>query len=509
MPLHVGSRIGPYEVNGLLGEGGMGQVFRARDTRLHREVALKVLPDGLAADPDRVARFAQEARALAALNHSGIAAIYGLEEAHGTHALVLELVPGPTLEDRLARGPIPVAEALRLAEGIAAALEAAHEQGIVHRDLKPANLKIRDDGTVKVLDFGLAKALRPAGAEASAPLASDAATLAATRPGAILGTVAYMSPEQARAEPVDTRTDVWSFGCVLYEMLTGRRPFHGSSAPEILANLLKEEPDFAALPAGTPPLVRRLLRRCLEKDRRLRLRHIGDARADLRDSLSPSGATLAMSPAAADVPAAPARAGRLRAMAAALLATAAAAGFAGWQLASRGRAEAPPPEIVSFEIAGLPGAGFERTIAISPDGARVVHAGSDGLALRELVRSNVVAREWGGAKAPFFSPDGRWVGSFSGFTVELWRIPVGGGAPIKVANLGVDARLYGASWGADDRIVFATTLGLHRVPADGGVPELLVGPDTEAGELYFGWPEILPGGRTVLFSVVLRGTAQV
>ena len=262
----------------------MGQVYRATDTKLRRDVALKILPDEFAVDPERLSRFEREAHTLAALNHSGIAAIYGIEEFEGTLALVLELVSGPTLEDLIARHPIPVAEALRLAIGIAAAVEAAHERGIIHRDLKPANIKIQDDGTVKVLDFGIAKALSVDSRHAQA-IESDAPTQTATAPGVILGTAAYMSPEQARGMPVDERTDVWAFGCILFEMLTGRRPFAGAHFTDVLANVLKEEPDYSELPADTPPLTRRLLRRCLEKDRRDRLRHIGDARADLRDSL--------------------------------------------------------------------------------------------------------------------------------------------------------------------------------------------------------------------------------
>ena len=307
MSLTLGSRVGPYEVTATLGAGGMGEVYRARDTKLHRDVALKILPDIFAADPERLARFEREARVLASLNHPNIAAIHGFEESSDTHALVLELVEGPTLADRLAGiatdvgralsgspgGPhsvratgLPVDEALSIAKQIADALAAAHEHGVVHRDLKPANIKVRDDGTVKVLDFGLAKVLEDVGrvpmtghpgpgpaAQDPAEVAtySPALSVAATRAGVILGTAAYMAPEQARGKPVDKRTDIWAFGCVLFEMLTGKRVFAGDGISDVLARVLEREPDWAALPPNIPPPIRTLLKRCLEKDRRKRI----------------------------------------------------------------------------------------------------------------------------------------------------------------------------------------------------------------------------------------------
>jgi serine/threonine protein kinase len=279
MALTPGTRIGSYEVVALLGEGGMGQVYRARDGKLNREVALKILPELFTADPDRLARFRREAQVLASLNHPHIAQIYGFEDSGATHALVLELVPGQTLADRLAAGPLPLAEALLIARQIADSLAAAHDAGVIHRDLKPANIKVTDDGIVKVLDFGLAKAM----ATGSVTSSSDVSSLTMTSPamtqmGMILGTAAYMSPEQARGKTVDRRADVWAFGCVLYEMLTGRRAFAGDEVTDVLAAVLKESPALDALPAGSPPQIRRLLRRCFEKDRARRLDSLSVAR---------------------------------------------------------------------------------------------------------------------------------------------------------------------------------------------------------------------------------------
>ena len=283
MPLAPGTSLGHYDVTALLGEGGMGQVWQATDTQLNRQVALKILPDAFAADPDRLARFTREAQILASLNHPNIAAIYGIEEAEGTRALVLELVEGPTLADRIAKGPIPVDEALPIAKQIAEALEAAHEAGVIHRDLKPANIKVRDDGTVKVLDFGLAKALQPD--PEGDPSQSPTLTAAATQMGVIMGTAAYMSPEQAVGKSVDKRGDIWSFGVVLFEMLIGQRVFTGETVSHVLGAVLQVEPRWDALPASSPPPLMALLRRCLQKERKERLQHIGDARLELKDAL--------------------------------------------------------------------------------------------------------------------------------------------------------------------------------------------------------------------------------
>jgi serine/threonine protein kinase/tetratricopeptide (TPR) repeat protein len=292
MPLSPGTRLGPYEIVAAIGAGGMGEVYRARDTKLHREVAIKVLPDMLANDPERLARFSREAQVLAALNHPNIAHIHGFEDSTGVPALVMELVEGPTLADRIARGPIPLDEALSIAKQIAEALEGAHERGIIHRDLKPANIKLTRDGTVKVLDFGLARAVSSVTAGADLPQAS-VETIAGTRDGMLLGTAPYMSPEQARAQPVDKRTDIWAFGCVLFELLTGRSPFAGATMSDTIAAILEREPEWNALPDVTPAPIGRLLRRCLEKDARHRLRDSGDARIEIDEALAePRGGPL-------------------------------------------------------------------------------------------------------------------------------------------------------------------------------------------------------------------------
>jgi hypothetical protein len=289
MPIRTGARLGPYEIVGPLGAGGMGVVYRARDTRLQRDIAIKTLPEAFAADPDRLSRFAREAQLLALLNHPNIAAIYGIEESDGNRALLLELVEGETLADQVAKAPLPIDEALAIARQIAAALEAAHDRGIIHRDLKPANIKLTPTGTVKILDFGLAKALDPADAAAGDPAESPTLTARATELGLILGTAAYMSPEQARGKPVDRRADIWAFGAVLYEMLSGRRAFEGQDTTEVIANVITREPDWTALPANVPPSVLRLLRRCLQKDPARRLNHIGDARLELDEASTPAG----------------------------------------------------------------------------------------------------------------------------------------------------------------------------------------------------------------------------
>src|SRR5687768_4719414 len=291
MPLQPGSRIGSYEIIGALGAGGMGEVYRARDSKLGREVALKVLPEAFASDHDRIARFEREAQVLASLNHPHIAHIHGFERSQDSRALVMELVEGPTLADRLRAGPIPLDEALAIARQIAEALEAAHERGIIHRDLKPANIKVTDEGIVKVLDFGLAKAIEPA-VTGAAVSQSPTLSIHATQAGIVLGTAAYMSPEQARGKPADARADIWAFGVVLFEMLAGRSPFEGEEITDIVASVLKTEPQWNRLPRDLPASVDRLLRRCLQKDRRQRLQHIGDARLELADATGGDVSTL-------------------------------------------------------------------------------------------------------------------------------------------------------------------------------------------------------------------------
>ena len=378
MALSPGARLGPYDVTAKLGEGGMGEVYRARDTKLDRDVALKVLPQAFTQDPDRLARFEREAKVLASLNHPNIGHIYGLEEAEGTRALVLELVEGPTLADIIKRGPISLDEALPIAKQIAEALEAAHEAGVIHRDLKPANIKVKADGTVKVLDFGLAKALE--GNSGDDP--SESPTQTATAAGVIMGTPAYMSPEQAAGRPVDKRSDIWSFGVVLFEMLTGQRLFTGETASHVLAAVLRVEPTWDALPAPTPQPLRKLLRRCLEKQRKRRLRDIGDALTDLDEALTAHPETGGTPPALVPRPGGWSQA--LPWIAGVLLAI--VTGLTVWSLA--GQPDRPTDTVrLAITLPGIaPSGGYEtgrvggaHDFALSPDGTKVVYRGQDDL----------------------------------------------------------------------------------------------------------------------------------
>ena len=501
MSLNPGTRLGVYEVTAKIGEGGMGEVYQARDTTLDRDVALKVLPEAFTADPDRLARFQREAKVLASLNHPNIGAIYGLEAAGDTQALVLELIEGPTLADRIAEGPIPVDEALTIARQIAEALEAAHEQGIVHRDLKPANVKVRPDGTVKVLDFGLAKA---ATAEASGTSGSESPTMsltAATQMGMVIGTAAYMAPEQAKGQVVDHRADLWAFGVVLLEMLTGEQVFRGPTVSESLARVLERRPDLDALPSDLPPVVRRLVRRCLTKDRRGRLQHAGDARVDLVEAVTaPESDAIVVSEAP--------RLGRHRVwqMSALIAVVVTAAYVAGrWT----GDLESSSTE---FRRLALPlgmeqrsfRAGSSRSFAISPAGDTVVFAvdpsRGETLYRRDLDGVNTVpipGTERG--DAPFFSPDGRWVGFYVTTEATLKRVSLSGGEPEPVASSA--SNLLGASWGPDETIVFATgsTPGLMRVPTSGGVPEPITTMSDSQGR--HGYPHHLPVGNRLLFTI--------
>ena len=431
---------------------------------------------------------------MASLNHPNIGAIYGLEKSGDTRALVLELVEGPTLADRISQGPIPINEALPIAKQIAEALEAAHEAGVIHRDLKPANIKVKDDGTVKVLDFGLAKALEKTLDGDSSQTPTRTAAMTAT--GVVMGTAAYMSPEQARGEVVDTRTDVWAFGCVLFEMLTGRPPFPGRGATDVLAEVLKGEPDWRALPASTPSLARRVLRRCLEKDRRERLQHLGDARADLRDSLREPDAI---------VETAPPQASRITVLSVvSVLLAAATVGVGSWWLASRS-ATPTRGDVISFEIAGLFSNAITKIIAVSPDGRHIVHSTTANVGtLRSIEQTREVIRRVGGHAT--FSPDGQHVASFS----EGWnRVAVAGGAPTRITNVGAEARLLGSSWGSDNYLVYANTAGLHRVSMEGGEPVRIAAPDQEKGELLYAWPEVLPDANTILFTIVAQDATDV
>jgi serine/threonine-protein kinase len=495
--LAPGTRIGPYEVAELIGEGGMGEVYRAWDVNLARQVAIKVLPEPLAQDNERLARFEREAKTLAALNHPNIAIIHGLERTDGigtagqasARALVMELVEGPTLADRIRQGPIPLDEALPIARAIAEALEAAHEQGIVHRDLKPANVKIRADGAVKVLDFGLAKTMEPAAALSPGRSLSPTVTSPAmTQAGMILGTAAYMSPEQAKGRPADKRSDLWAFGCLLYEMLTARRAFEGDDVSETLASILRSDPDWRALPAETPATIRRLLRRCLEKDRKRRLADAADARLELEDARS------------IEPQAMPASGSRHRArpwligVASALIG--AVAGVAGLWIITR----PDPARVTRMAIPRSPAAlGTGTTVAITPDGTRVVYRDFGALLMRALDALEPVVLAKGPPGSPFVSPDGEWVGFFDGGALK--KIAITGGPALTIAR-GIGQPGL-ATWGPDNTIVFSTNApsGLRRVHADGGEVAVLTTPDTAAAQFDHDFPHFLPDGKAVIFTI--------
>ena len=505
MSLEPGTTLGSYQVTAKIGEGGMGEVYRARDTKLDRDVALKVLPEAFAQDPDRLARFEREAKVLASLNHPNIGHIYGLEEAEGIRALVLELVEGPTLADRIKRGPIQLDEALPIAKQIAEALEAAHEKGIIHRDLKPANIKVRGDGTVKVLDFGLAKALDPF-PEGDASQ-SPTLTAMASQAGTIMGTAAYMSPEQARGEPVDRRADIWAFGVVFYELLTGRRPFEGRTISDTLASVLAREPDLDALPTNTPPAVHRLLRRSLEKEPKKRLRDVAEGVLQLEDGLS---APVEALPAIVSLqPTLPVWQRPVPLLLAGLV-LAVISGLAVWsQTRPAPRPVLTPPPSMPLDIAEY------VNMALTPDGSRVVYRGLvDGqshLFVRPLaaLEATPLTGLSANPRYPFISPDGNWVGFFDGDRPALQRVSIDGGPLVAVAEIRGFPR--GASWGPDNTIIFATGAresGLLRVPMGGGELEVLTTPDTERGQLDHVWPEILPGGKAVLFTITTTGGLQ-
>jgi len=507
--LSSGARLGTYEVTALVGMGGMGEVYRARDTKLGRDVALKILPAEFVNDADRVARFQREAQVLASLNHPNIAAIYGLDETDGAAALVLEFVEGPTLADRIAQGPLPIDDALAIARQIAEAISAAHEQGVVHRDLKPANIKLRPDGTVKVLDFGLAKALDPAiGPTGPSPGDSPTMTSPAMRTGVgiILGTAAYMSPEQARGRQADKRSDIWAFGCVLYEMLSGRRAFDGEEVSETLASVLAREPNWTALPGALPLPLRDLLKRSLAKDRQQRVKDISVVQFLLdeaaRSNQEEGPAATAAAPA--------------RHVAALLLAAAlgAAITYAGVSMITR----TPSARVARLSInttgsnslSGTPN--NARGFAISPDGAHLTFVGGRDarLFVRSLDRLEATPlSSTVGVRSPFFSPDSQWIGYFDRAAIR--KVSVAGGA---ASLIGPEPPTGAASgtWGEDGTIVVASNpgagSGLWKIPANGGQPMPLTRPDATRGELAHAWPRFLPGGQAVLFTV-LRGSLVV
>jgi serine/threonine protein kinase/Tol biopolymer transport system component len=497
-PTLAGQRLGVYQVVDLLGVGGMGEVYRARDTRLGRDVAIKVLPRLFAADPERLARFEREARLLASLNHPHIAAIYGFEEAAGVHALVLELVEGPTLAERLQHAPLPVGEAMRTARQIAGALEAAHERGVVHRDLKPQNIKVKTDGTVKVLDFGLAKATM-ATADDGDGSPSSPPPVDGTREGVILGTTSYMSPEQSRGHPVDSRTDIWAFGCVLYEMLTGRAPFAGATVSDTVAALLKQEPDWQALPADTPPGVRSLLRRCLRKDPVDRLHDIADARIEIQEAIADPEVMASTDP--------PGRAGArwlriipwlVAAGAIALLVAQQGTRSSGSQARSVTRLDLDLPPGVELVTV------YPPAIVLSPDGTRVAFVGALGgvrqLYTRRLDQFETVAiRGTENANAVFMSPDGRALG-FITADLALKRVSLADGLVTTVEH---DAEFSaGATWGTDDRITFVRAGALWQVSASGGPARQLTTLDSGKRELLHAWPSVIADGRIILFASI-------
>jgi serine/threonine-protein kinase len=516
MALSVGSRIGPYEVVSLLGVGGMGEVYRARDARLGRDVALKVLPDLFANDPERLARFHREAQVLAALNHPNIAAIHGLEEGaaeagHHVRALVLELVEGETLADRLTRGPIPVHDALPIAQQIAEALEAAHEQGVIHRDLKPSNIKITPDGAIKVLDFGLAKLSDPAASGFSRPDATASPTItspaAVTGVGTLLGTAAYMAPEQAKGRPADKRSDVWAFGCVLYEMLTGRRAFEGEDVSDTLAAVLRGEPDWAALPANVPPWITTLLRACVQRDRRKRPADVA-AVAFVLDH----GSELVAHAGPAAAPSSPRRS-RTRLIAISSVAALAAVGLTLVAV----RLTTPPPTplpATRFEIGPppgtvMPGANSIPRFAVSPDGRSIAFgAGPRGtgpfhLWIRRLdnVDAQVFSRTSNardvGIQGIFWFADGRTIGFFD--TLALKKIDLQSGNVQTLAE--VPLNQFGGSANADGTIIYSSigTNGILRISSTGGMPAQVTTLDSARHDLAHLWPRFLPDGRRFLY----------
>ena len=492
MALTPGWRLGVYEVTEQIGAGGMGEVYRATDSNLKRSVAIKVLPASVAGDADRLARFQREAEVLAALNHPNIAAIYGLEKTPDFTALVMELVEGEDLSQHIARGAIPLGEALPIARQIADAVEAAHEQGIIHRDLKPANIKVRADGTVKVLDFGLAKAMDPAIGSSANAMNSPTLSMHATQAGIILGTAAYMSPEQAAGKVADKRSDLWAFGVVLLEMLTGRQAFGGETVSHVLAAVLKDAPDWTTLPAHTPATIRRLLRRCLEKDRKRRLDSAAAARLEIDDALT-----------------APLRepdllAGRaigggwrraLPVAAGAVLGAIIAVGAMWWRVHSPDVHESLGVRRLTISIpedARISG-GTGMRISVSPDGRTLIYTGATQLYRRAIDGFLVEPiRGTEGARFPFFSPDSQWIG----FEADghLRKVPTAGGLAMTICAM----ELGRGRWADDGTIIFSDSTRLYRVSAAGGVPQPIAGSDARSGETII-LSDILPGAGAVVF----------
>ena len=517
MSLRAGSTLGPYEITAAIGAGGMGEVYRAKDANLNRDVAIKVLPSAMAGDTERLARFRREAQVLASLNHPNIAHVYGfesasLEDGSKAHFLAMEMVEGEDLSERLKRGAIPADEAIMIARQIAEGLEEAHDHGIIHRDLKPANVKLTADGRVKVLDFGLAKALEgEAGTGSGSSQLSHSPTMSRhmTEAGMIMGTAAYMSPEQARGKTVDKRADIWSFGVVLFEMLAGERLFAGDTVSDVLAAVLRQEIDWTRLPETTPPRLRELLRRCLEKDVKQRLQAIGEARIALAQAAdrNDSSATTAAAPSPG------VRDSGLRAAW-----TIAGLLLVGWIVTAVSLSRQPPgsPADLRTSLAlpeglGIPTATYNgnqslATLTISAKGDQVAFVGQqDGegaLYLRRFDSFDAVRlTKTEGATGPFFSPDGARLGFFA--RGRMWRIDLPGGVPSDLAPAATSS--VGASWGEDGQIVYAPSYAetLWTIPAEGGKPRPLTKLNRAAGELSHRWPCVLPGGAGVLFAIKL------
>jgi Tol biopolymer transport system component len=502
--LAPGTQLGPYTLIGILGAGGMGEVYRAQDTVLGRQVAIKILPSDWVATPEHCERFEREARLLATLNHPNIGAIYGVVDSDGIRGLVLELVDGETLGDRIARERsasrgLRLRDALNIARQIAEGLEAAHERGIVHRDLKPANIKINADGRVKLLDFGLATLAREAPAtggdveKASAPPDPLGAS-------ALFGTIPYMSPEQARGEPVDRRTDVWAFGCVLYEMLTGERAFDGAGSAQTLDGVLHRDPDFSRVPLDVSSVISRLMARCLEKERTKRLPQIAVARFQIEEVTGDASVP-------ADSLHAWAKSRLVQALAfAAALGTLGGLTLAWFGLSRSASATSPLTRLLvdiapADQIGGTDGRPTRTAFALSPDGMTLVfsavRANRRTLYVRRLDRTEALPLEGTrGGENPFFSPDGQWIGYWADGAIR--KVPVSGGPPVTVTEASL---LYGASWGDDDRIVFSGGAGLMEAPATGGAPTALTAVNAANGEVGHRLPRVLPGSDAVLFTI--------
>jgi eukaryotic-like serine/threonine-protein kinase len=500
MSLAPHSHIGPYEIICPLGAGGMGEVYRAKDTTLNRDVAIKVLPAVFASDPDRLARFTREAQTLAALNHPHIAAIYGVEQSGGVRALVMELVEGEDLSTIIARGPLALADALPIARQISEALEAAHEQGIIHRDLKPANIKIRTDGTVKVLDFGLAKAMDPTGASSADAMNSPTLTMHATQMGIVIGTAAYMAPEQAKGRAVDKRADIWAFGVVLYEMLSGHRGYQAEDVSETLAAVLTREVDWTRLPASTPPRLTALLRDCLVRDPKQRLRDMGEARRILDQLITGTATTVIIpAPSSSGIEPLPARAGgRVLPWAVAVLAVL-AAGAATWKLWSM-----PTPERPSVTRARQSFTDATGLVDVSRDGTQIVYTRAGGtrgfhLELRHMDQFDAQPLAGGdGGVIAVFSPAADWV-AFSTADGKIKKVPTIGGPGILLTE---GSFFNGATWGDDGTIIYAGPKGLMRMPAAGGTPAPLTTVNKDKNETAHVRPEFLPDGQRLLFTVL-------